>query len=50
MKKKSPAKMTGAADPSASEMYEQCLPVTGKNFSPKLVELEKKNAHVAGAG
>ena len=36
IKKNSPAKRTGAADSSASEMYEQCLPMTGKNFSPRL--------------
>ena len=28
--------MTGAADFSANEMYEQCLPVSGENFSPML--------------
>ena len=28
--------MTGAADFSANEMYEQCLPVSGENFSPNV--------------
>ena len=37
-KKNSPANRAGVADSSASEMYEQCLPVRGKTFR------QKKNA------
>ena len=38
--KKFSCQATGAADSSASEMYEQCLPVMGKNFSPKFKSFE----------
>jgi len=34
-KKITPANTTGVADSSASEMYEQCLSVTEKNFLAK---------------